>query len=118
MKPPAKRYKAYHVTLDDRHAHTLTLRRAPPYLRFVMAGDDWKTLDALDQLDDEPKPEERVIVAERVEQTPCHIRASDKAKCGWHMQVKYTSIADQPPELVSRTTSLWQAWCQQRWSEK
>lgn len=37
----------------------LSLERAPQYLQFVLVGTDWKTLDALDQPDDEANPEEK-----------------------------------------------------------
>jgi len=118
-KPPAE-IRTSEVVLDGRFQHSLSLVRTPPLLRFVITGDDWKTLDALDQLEDQPKPGERVIVAERKEVNPVHFKFSgkDKHKSGWYKWVKYVSLEDQPPEDVVRDTAKWQEWAQQRWANR
>jgi hypothetical protein len=41
----------------------LNLSRIPVYLRFVVQGDDWGTLDALDLLEDHAAPGETIIAA-------------------------------------------------------
>lgn len=105
------------MVLDLYPGTALMIRRAPPLLRFVVTGDDSRTLDALDQLDDTPKPGERVIVARREkEATPCHMKFGGKAKgnSGWYLMVKYTSVADPPPDAVVRDTERWRDWCRER----
>lgn len=96
----------------------LVLKRAPRLLRFVLTGSDWKTLDALDQLDDEPKPEERVIAAERRGgYGAVHTDGRDKQgrrTAEWYTTADYEYIPDQPPQDVLRDRARWEAWCWER----
>lgn len=91
----------------------LALRRTPKYLRFVVTGTDWKTLDALDQLDDTPAAGERVIVAEKAETSRVHLYGvRNGRRTGWYeTMVTYTPVADPPADDVARDTAKYQAWC-------
>lgn len=93
----------------------LTLRRLPPLLRFVVTGSDWRTLDALDQLDDEPRPGEHVIPAERGEVAAGIACTRGKGGgCVHFRTVTYTSVPDPPPQEVLTSTARWRAWCMDR----
>lgn len=91
----------------------LWLRRAPTFLRFVRHGEDWSTLDALDQFNDEPKPAETIIVARAVERGVIHIDGVLNGRKGGHWvgHVRYDFIEPQPPEDVLRDTAKWREWC-------
>lgn len=91
----------------------LSLARTPKYLRFVMVGADWKTLDALDQLDDSPKPEEHLIAAVKGDESTVHI---DGIRNGrrfgeWRRCVTYHLVPEQPDQETMRDREKWQAWC-------
>lgn len=91
----------------------LTLRRTPRFPRFVLTGTDWSTLDALDQLDDTPRPGERVIAAEKRDESSVHY---DGVRNGrrfgeWHRTATYVPVPDPPPQDVLRDTERWRAWC-------
>lgn len=96
----------------------LVLKRAPLLLRFVLTGADWKTLDALDQPGDEPKPGERVIAAERRGGFgSVHVDGRDRKgrrTAEWYTTADYESVPDQPPQEVLRDRAEWEAWCWQR----
>lgn len=112
MAKPPSRYRAFRVVLDGREQHALTVRRAPPFVRFVVEPGG-SPRDCLDQLDDEPKPGERVVAAKVMTEMPVHFKFSgkDKAKSGWYLCVHYNSVEPQPPEAVLRQTDLWWQWC-------
>lgn len=91
----------------------VTLARGPRFLRFVVAGDDWGRLDALDQADDEPAAGERVIAAEVQDEATFHM---DGVRNGvkfaeWRRMVTYRPVAEQPADDVLRDYGLWKAWC-------
>lgn len=111
--PPPKRYRACEVVLDGRHHLTLTLAAAPDLLRFV-SGDGMKTLDALDQPGDAPKPEEAVVVAKRVRANTVHARygGKDRIKSGWYLWAHYETLTEQPPDEVARDNDKWDAWAE------
>lgn len=92
---------------------SLSLARTPKYMRFVMVGSDWKTLDALDQLDDEPKEGEYLIAGVIAEQSTVHIDGvRDGRRFGeWRRCVTYAMVAEQPSQDVMRDRAQWQAWC-------
>jgi hypothetical protein len=96
----------------------LELRRTPMFLRFVMTGTDWQTLDALDQLDDAPKPEERVLAAVKDGEDGClHLDSRDNRgrRVGqWFKTATYRLIAPQPEQSVLRDAARWQAWVLQQ----
>lgn len=91
----------------------LTLRRTPTYLRFVVTGTDWATLDALDQLDDAPRPGETVIAARKADESSIHFDGYRNGKRAgwWERTASYEPVADQPPADVLRDTERWRAWC-------
>lgn len=88
---------------------TLMLRRAPHFLRVVISPRG--NVDALDQIDDEPRPRERIFVY-RLASTPSryHIRCSPRSSSGMFMQAKYRLFDPQPADEVLRDTKEWQAW--------
>lgn len=83
---------------------TLMLRRAPIYLRvtFNPAGK----VDALDQLDDEPKPDEIVHVYRKVPGTSgkVHVRPG-----GCYEMGDYRHVADAVGDEL-RDTAAWRSW--------
>jgi len=83
---------------------TLALRRAPALLRVVVDEDG--TVDALDQLEDEPRPGERVHVYVRVK-SPAHVCSSDR---GCFEVAEYEHVPDVDGEQL-RATSAWREWC-------
>lgn len=91
----------------------LTLRRVPKYLRLVVRGSDWATLDALDQLDDAPREGEYVIAARKRDESSVHLDGyKDGRRCGWWVRTAtYEPVADSPPQDVLRDTEQWRAWC-------
>jgi hypothetical protein len=92
---------------------SLILRRAPLLLRVVRsAAGEW---DALDMLDDAPKPRESVhvyrMVADRGAmhlsyRTPGGYRRGTRS--AW---ADYAYLADQPADADVRDTARWRAWC-------
>ena len=93
----------------------LTLNRypLPHFLRFVTVGGDWKTLDALDLLTDQPKWGEDVIVAVKSPKSEgaMHISRTPRSLSGWYRLLTYDRIEPQPDREILRSTELWQAWC-------
>jgi hypothetical protein len=92
----------------------LALRRAPAFLRAVCNPDgEW---DALDQLDDVPAAEERIVVyAIARNDGMMHLRMSGKAKraSGWYAVATYRLCPTQPAEETMRSTEAWRKWCQE-----
>ena len=91
----------------------LDLKRTPKYLRFVFNGSDWGTLDALDQLDDTPRPGEHMIAAVIGESSNIHVDGMKNGRrCGWNVKIiDYDMIAVQPSQELMRDIAKWQAWC-------
>lgn len=91
----------------------LYLARAPKFLRFVHRGEDWKTLDALDQLDDVPEPGETVLAAKVVERGTIHIDHTVKGKrrADWFRSATYSWLHPDPPREVLYDTEKWREWC-------
>lgn len=93
------------------------LARTPRFLRFVIQGTDWLSLDALDQMEDTPAPDETVIVAELVSRGNIHIDGADKRgrrTASWVSTATYKQVHNPPPREVAADTQQWQAWCYQR----
>lgn len=87
----------------------LSLRRAPRYLRVVIDQDG--SIDALDQLDDQPKPTEVVYV---------YVLASDVSRgfactrgkgCDPILSAEYMFRPQQPEDATLRDRCAWQRWC-------
>lgn len=89
----------------------LELRRAPKFLRVVI---DRGHVDALDQLDDEPTAEERIVVyVLRGEVTRYHACGRDKhgKRFGrWGVSADYWYFEEQPADAEARTREAWEAW--------
>lgn len=91
----------------------LLIERIPPmYLRFVMVGTDWKTLDVLNQPEDTPKEEEHVYATVKKEVSTLHIDGTRGGKrfAEWRRVVVYELVPEQPPQEVLRDTARWQEW--------
>lgn len=98
-----------------RHGTTrgsLHLQRAPLFLRFVMRGTDWSTLNALDQLDDAPKPGETVYAAVKVDSAGMHVdRVVNRRRVGeWYQTATYELVPDQPDQEILQDATEWKAW--------
>jgi hypothetical protein len=91
---------------------TLFLRRAPVYLRAVQSADGsthagaW---DALDQLDDEPRSDERIVVY-RLDGEPtwCHINR--RGGGGIYRGGSYRVVVPQPADEAVRSNIHWRQW--------
>lgn len=103
---------------------TLTLRRAPLYLRVVFnrKTDEW---DALDQLDDVALPHELPIVAYRRVGAAgaCFLDWTEKGRRrgGRFTMATYEVVDPQPDDATARDTGAWRGWCygqQQRDQER
>lgn len=95
---------------------SLSLQRAPKYLRFVVkdVGNPTKRAwDALDQLDDQPEPDETVMAAVKWYEGQIHVdRTVDGKRVGeWYPTATYELVAESPPDEVLRSTELWRKWC-------
>jgi len=90
---------------------TLQLQRTPMFLRFVwdVKANTW---DALDQLDDEPRPEEHVFAARLAGTGSMHVDGVRGGKrAGWWLRTAtYELVEPQPDDATMRDTTQWQAW--------
>lgn len=92
---------------------TLMLKRSPILLRVVLGLEGF---DALDQLGDEPRPDERVYLY-RLQREPgwmhLNCRGTKNPKAGGRYPVAtYEYLpSDQPPDEAMRSTHAWVAWC-------
>lgn len=95
----------------------LTLQRSPIFLRVVRKpGGEW---DALDQLTDEPAPDEEIHVYRRIgEPTTAHIDGRDpktgKRYGRWMSFAEYRLHPEQPGDAQARLRSSWQEWCNEQ----
>ncbi|RJP48772.1 MAG: hypothetical protein C4586_08655 [Anaerolineaceae bacterium] len=91
---------------------TLMLKRSPIFLRVVEVNGQW---DALDQLDDEPAPHEKIYAYERIgEPGMVHINAGRKGNSGWYPMAAYRFITDQPTDSAMLDSEAWRQWCRNR----
>lgn len=89
----------------------LVLSRAPKFLRVVV--DKGGKIDALDQLDDQPKITESIHVYQlEGEVGRCHILTRGKGGhgSGWRVIAKYRFFPDQPADSEIRKTAAWRDW--------
>lgn len=97
----------------------LQLKRAPVFLRVVIKGD---TVDALDQVDDKPEPDETIHVYMRDGQAGfVHLDGRD-AKTGkrWgktFATAEYKLYDVQPDDATLRDRAKWQEWCAAEWKK-
>ena len=92
----------------------LMLHRAARFLRvtksIVSGVDKW---DALDQLEDQPKPNETLFAYEIVNKPiMCHVNAGRRT--GFYPMAKYKFVNPQPTDADMRTEEAWDAWCKSR----
>ena len=94
---------------------SLNLARTPIYLRVVhdTAAGTW---DALDQLDDVPKPTEEIHVY-RIEGEPMRgfWDGTDKRgrrTGGMFIHAQYRHVIRQPDDDTARDAEAWKQWCQ------
>lgn len=96
----------------------LALKRTPEYLRFVMVGEDWSTLDALDCLDDEPKVDEWVLVSRRVGRSIAHVdRVVKGRRVGeviWMAVYELVVDGEMITSVEARDVRKWRSWCKRR----
>lgn len=95
-------------------AAVLELRRAPNWLRVVV--HDSGRIDALDQLDDSPSPDETVHVYELVEGTRSVIFACGRGRFrggGRYAVGEYRHLPDVDGEAL-RETDAWRQWTADR----
>jgi hypothetical protein len=99
------------TTFEDGPAkgQCLLLARAPQYLRVVQVQTTH--FDALDKLDDEARPEEK-IHAYKLNGKPgiCHINRRGGSG-GWYTVANYILVPNQPTDEEMRDTSRWRDWC-------
>jgi hypothetical protein len=90
----------------------LMLWRAPIFLRVVEnRRAKTNTWDALDQLDDEPKPHEVLYCYRLVKDTGwTHIRAG-RGCSGIYRNATYRVVANQPDQDTMRSKVGWRQWC-------
>lgn len=87
---------------------TMMLKRAPLYLRVTQAGVKF---DALDQLEDTPRPAEKVFAYYRVKDAgSVHIHARRGAG-GFYTLATYALLDPQPTDAQMRTNAAWREWC-------
>lgn len=92
---------------------TLSLQRVPVYLRVVVDGAG--NIDALDQLDDTPRPGETIYVYKILNHAgTVHIDRRDP-KTGrrvgeWMQMATYQLMEEQPTQEQARDTATWQNW--------
>jgi hypothetical protein len=97
---------------------TLMLRRAPYFLRVVW--NDKGEVDALDQIEDEPRKDERVMVYVRNPvsmQRGVHLNTGGKKGGGWFAMASYRVSYLQPPDEVMRHNGLWAEWATRHGTE-
>ncbi len=94
---------------------TLMLRRAVMLLRVTVneAGE----IDALDQPQDTPKPEEEWIytyvnTGKRTGNVHVRYGGNKKHLSGFYVMAEYRLYEQQPPDDVMRDNTQWRAWCQ------
>ncbi len=92
--------------------HTLRLRRAPIYLRVTL--DRAGTIDALDQLDDRPRPDEALFAYIKTsDDGMVHINSRDskgRHTGGFFAMATYALIEPQPDEATMRSQAMWVEW--------
>lgn len=91
----------------------LELKRAPPLLRVVR--DPAGAFDALDQLDDAPRPDESVTVYRRVGRPgSVHVDYCRPRRGVWYLTAAYEVCPDQPGDADARDTTRWREWARRQ----
>lgn len=86
------------------------------FLRAVIGHEG---IDALDQLDDEPKADEEIAVYQLVGNAGwMHLSGRDKNGRRFGRTIataEYRLHSEQPADEIVRSTSRWRAWCEVEW---
>ena len=94
----------------------LELHRAPVFLRVVIGHEG---VDALDQLDDEPRAGEDIAVYQRVGNAgSIHLSGRDKngRRFGRTLATgEYRLHDEQPADEIVRSQSRWRSWAELEW---
>ncbi len=92
----------------------LSLSRSPVLLRVTLTQNSGE-IDALDQLDDEPRDTERIFVyILDGNSSGCFIDGEDKDGKRWghrHQMAHYKLFEHQPEDAVMRDNARWHEWC-------
>ena len=87
----------------------LSLRRAPILLRVVRSPN--RNWDALDRLEDEPRPRESIVVyVLNTVPTRMHLNCRPRSASGFYAVAEYRVWPYQPDDSFLRTTDRWAAW--------
>lgn len=90
---------------------TLMLKRAPRFLRVVEAAGKW---DALDQLEDQPQPNETIhVYVLQGKPGSVHLNRG-RGRGGWYVFANYQIYPQQPTDDQMRSTAKWRSWCQSK----
>lgn len=93
---------------------SLSLKRTPIYLRFTCSGiaSCSRNWDALDQLDDQAEPGERLFAGKLAHKGSLHLdRVVNGRKVGeWYGSADYELIEPQPSQETMRDNALWRSW--------
>jgi len=87
----------------------LLLKRAPRYLRITVdaAGE----VDALDQKNDAPRPDEKIYAYTMVEGTYFSgFACGSSIESGYFVSAEYTICKEQPKDAVMRNLRRWERW--------
>jgi hypothetical protein len=100
------------TTFEDGPAkgQTLMLKRAAVFLRVVESNGTW---DALDQLDDTPKPEEKIYAYQIIGKPGMMHLNRGGGRSGWYAIASYRLISPQPSDTEMRSTDAWWDWTEQ-----
>jgi hypothetical protein len=87
------------------------IRRIPKYLRVVCSPHGkW---DTLDQVDDTPRPREKIFVYVRRDDLPqsrIHIKATRRSQSGYYFTCSYSFLPEQPADSDVRRNFMWESW--------
>jgi hypothetical protein len=90
----------------------LMLRRAARFIRVTEENGKW---DALDQLEDKPRPAEKLYAYEAIQETVGYafidFRGKQKGRSGRYAIAVYRIVNPQPTDEQMRSNDAWTAWC-------
>jgi hypothetical protein len=90
----------------------LMLRRAARFIRVTEENGKW---DALDQLEDKPRPTEKLYayeaIREKVGYALIDCRGKNKSASGRYAIAEYRIVNPQPTDEQMRSNDAWAAWC-------
>lgn len=107
---------------------SLMLRRAAVLLRVTrkrfalesnpQRGEKAPVIDALDQPEDTPNPDEEIFVYVNTHKRSgnCHMRfgGNQKNRSGFYAMAEYRLYDVQPSDEIMRDNQKWRAWCEEQ----